>query len=102
MMTVKHKHKYAVGDHCWIGLGLPELVEARVVGYYTLPEHPTVHYILEVVGTEWPHHEVRDALLMSPTADGALPVWEHDKDAMGGTAYEPWRPPLPKPHNRRH
>jgi hypothetical protein len=87
MMTVKFKHKYAVGDRCWIALGLPHLVEAKVVANYTLPDHPTIHYILEVVGMDWPHHEIRDALLMSHVPEGPLPMWERNSIAMGGTEW---------------
>jgi hypothetical protein len=103
MMTVKYKRRYAVGDRCWIGLGLPELVKAKVVAFYTLPDHPTVHYILEVEGIDWPHHEIRDALLMSHQPRGPLPMWQHDRPAMGADADEPVRPPpLPAPVDWRH
>lgn len=74
------KLKYEVGDACWIAVGGPPLMEGRVIANYTTPDHPTEFYIIEVLDPDWPTHEVRDALLMSETADGPLAFMQQDED----------------------
>lgn len=66
------KLKYEVGDQCWIALGAPPLYEGRVVASYHTPDHPAEFYLIEVLDPDWPTHEVRDALLMSDSAEGPL------------------------------
>jgi hypothetical protein len=68
---------YAVGDACWIDLGKPELAAAKVVGTFALPHHPTQHYICEILDNDWPHLEIRDALLMSAEPGQPLAIWCH-------------------------
>lgn len=74
------KLKYEVGDSCWIAVGGQPLMEGRIVGAYTTPDHPTEFYIIEVLDPDWPTHEVRDALLMAETADEPLAFMQQDED----------------------
>lgn len=65
---------YKLGDPCWIALGSDEmshgsLVPGRVVAELTIPNHPTRYYIIETEHAAHPYLEIRDALLMSRTAE---------------------------------
>jgi hypothetical protein len=73
---VSPKLSYAVGDACWISLGTKDLAAAKVVGTFATPNHPTTFYICELIDNDWPHLEIRDALLMSPEEGKPLTFWE--------------------------
>lgn len=66
------KLSYEYGDRCWIAIGPPPLWEGRVMAAFTTPRHPNKFYIIEVKHPDYPQPEVRDALLMSDTAEGPL------------------------------
>ena len=67
------KTKYEIGDQCWIAIGAPPLWEGEVMASFTTPKHTAEFYIINVKHPDYPQMEVRDALLMSETAEGPLP-----------------------------
>lgn len=70
------KTTYQIGEDCWIGIhGTKNLVPGKVVGYFSLPTHPAVYYIIELSDTDWPHLEIRDAMLMASEQGQPLAYW---------------------------
>lgn len=70
------KASYDPGDKTWIALhGSDKLHPGKVRLTVQFKEHPAVFYIIKLDDPEWPVHEVRDALLMSATAEGPLGYW---------------------------
>lgn len=67
---------YAIGDACWIAVGRENLAAGKVVGTFKLPHHPVQYYIIELTDSEWPHLEIRDALLMASEAGQPLAFWQ--------------------------
>lgn len=70
------KTAYSPGDECWIALGPPPLWRGIVITSFTAPQLVSEQYIIEIDHPDYPHLEIRDALLMSDTAEGPLPFTE--------------------------
>jgi hypothetical protein len=64
------KLSYELNDPCYILAWDGSPLHGRVVAELTIPNHPAVHYIIEPFDADYPHLEVRDALLMSETLEG--------------------------------
>jgi hypothetical protein len=74
---VTPKMEYEPGDECWIAVrDEPELVRCTVALKFKTPWHPNFFYNCQIMDDDFMHMEVRDALTMSPTAEGPLPVWK--------------------------
>ena len=70
------KMEYQPGDEAYIAIGEElELVRCTVALQFKTPWHTNFFYVLQVMDDEHQHMEVRDALLMSETAEGPLPIW---------------------------
>jgi len=70
------KMLYQPGDECWISIEESKpLVRCTIVLSFQSPWHPTKHYVCQVMDDEQQTFKVRDALLMSETAEGPLPIW---------------------------
>lgn len=78
------KMNYEIGDACWIGIhGAKNLVPGKVAGAFTLPTHPQKYFIIELTDTDWPHLEIRDALLMASEQGQPLAYWTETLYAPG-------------------
>ena len=78
-------HVYKEMDPCWIyagetSEGKPCLERGTVVGAFKAPGMPQLYYIIRLHNAEWEHFEVRDALLMSPSADQLPPFVKRSPD----------------------
>lgn len=57
---------YEIGEYVWIDVCCQGRVLGVVIGEFRLVDDPATKYIIRVLDPEYPHEEVRDALLMAP------------------------------------
>ena len=70
------KLQYNPGEEAFISIDSSgELARCTIVLEFTTPWHVGQFYVMQVMDDEHPHFEVRDPLLMSPTKEGPLPIW---------------------------
>lgn len=75
---------YVIGTHCWIHIGNededenPVLSEGIIIHILKLPLHTCLFYIIQMVEESYLFLEVRDALLMSPSEDESLAMYQCD------------------------
>ena len=71
------KEAYGQDEICYIRLPqTAQLFKGRVCGEFQDPGVTGTYYIIKLDNFSWPHFEIRDWTLMSPTPDGIVPAVE--------------------------
>lgn len=78
MSMSRPKLKYEIGDPVWIDVCCQGRLQGVVIGEYRLIDDPAIKYIIRINDQEFPHEEIRDALLMSPVEDEPQPYTSHN------------------------
>jgi hypothetical protein len=67
------KLSYQIGDPVWISVCCQGKVRGVVIAEFQTADDPITKYVIRVDDPDFPHEEVRDALLMSPVETAPPP-----------------------------
>lgn len=67
------KLTYEIGDSVWIDVCCQGRVRGVVVASFRFVDDPAQRYIIRLQDPDFPHEEIRDALLMSPAEKDSAP-----------------------------